>query len=116
MFEISVLAGLFLIILILSYCFFRISRKIDGLSRQLTKHKNERQWILSLLPAGSLTLGSALLDKINDFLINNIFAKSKTIHDIIDPGKGGIMVALEMGIIPLFVLLVFDLFNKWPLH
>jgi predicted O-methyltransferase YrrM len=42
MFEISVLAGLVLIILILGYCLFRISRKVDGLGRQLTRHKSER--------------------------------------------------------------------------
>ncbi|MFC1883151.1 class I SAM-dependent methyltransferase [Thermodesulfobacteriota bacterium] len=41
MLEILVIAGLGLILMAFGYCFFRIARKIDGLSRQLTKHKNE---------------------------------------------------------------------------
>jgi predicted O-methyltransferase YrrM len=41
MFEILVMAGLVLIVIACGYCLFRIARKIDGLSRQLTKHKNE---------------------------------------------------------------------------
>lgn len=73
-----------------------------------------QQWIFSFFLVMGLTLGSALLDKINDFLINNIFAKSECAQGIIDPREGGLMVALEMGIIPIFALLVFGILNKWP--
>lgn len=72
-----------------------------------------KQWIFGFFIVTSLTFGSALLDKINDFLINNIFAKSECAQGIIDPREGGFMVALEMGIIPIFALLVFGILNKW---
>lgn len=72
-----------------------------------------KQWIFSLFLVTSLTLGSALLDKFNDLLINNIFAKSGCVLGIIDPREGGFMVALEMGIIPIFALFAFGVLNKW---
>lgn len=74
-----------------------------------------KQWLFSLFLVTSLTLGSALLNKINDVLINNIFVKSVCAQGIIDPREGGFMVALEMGIIPIFALLVFGILSKWSL-
>ena len=41
MFEIFILTGFGLVAIAVIYSLFRISRKIDQLSRQLTKHKNE---------------------------------------------------------------------------
>lgn len=69
----------------------------------------KNQWFLSVCLIIGLTVGSALLMLINTVLAN-IFVK-----DFIDAREGGFMAALEMGIIPIFALLVFGFLNRWPL-
>jgi len=73
----------------------------------------KKQWIFSLLLVIGLTIGSALMMKINYALIRNVFVRTEWIHGVIDPKEGGLLAALEMGIIPIFALLAFGFYNRW---
>lgn len=106
-----ILFGLFLPYLLIRFIFHWINLLRDkavGGKEQIFEISKE--WRLSFALVGSLTLGSALMKFVNTSLAN-IFVSS----NLIDAKEGGLMIALEMGIIPIFAILAIGAIECWPL-
>ena len=79
-----------------------------------------QQWVFASFLVVSLCFGSALFQYIDKFLVSSIFARTQLVKGFmgndpiyIDPIEGGILAALEMGAIPIFVLIAVGIYNKW---
>lgn len=77
-----------------------------------TEFTKKKEWLFSFFIVMSLTIGSSLMFHL-DKLIIKIFDKISG-NPLIDAKVGGVLVALEMGIIPIFAVIAFALINKWP--
>ncbi|MBL7131151.1 MAG: hypothetical protein ISS45_07100 [Candidatus Omnitrophica bacterium] len=76
----------------------------------------KKQWLFSLGIVISLTIGSSLMFHIEKLTIKIFNISAISIQDfMLNAKEGAILVAVEMGIIPIFAVIIFALFNKWSL-
>ena len=104
-----ILFGLFLPYLLIRFIFHWISllRGKETAGKEQIFELN-KEWRLSFALVGSLTLGSALMKFVNTSLAN-VFVSS----NLIDAKEGALMIALEMGIIPIFAVLAIGAIERW---
>lgn len=75
---------------------------------------SRRQWLFSFIIVVSLAIGSSLMFHLDKALIR-AFTKAVT-DPALNAKESAILIALEMGIIPIFAVIAFALMFKWSLR